>query len=163
MQGSNEAAFDLCHIGARHCGGTSGRACPSLQAPNAVVARCRSYRGEHETRRQMLQNVRHGLRDRVMTSRRTPGLVKLRVFKVDLPDRRDAPRGVMFAEHQIEVGLHECLEIHPCPLLRQLRAMPWMTKRSRFGECPEGSPRHPGSNQPAGFGTGVLSSCCSHR
>ncbi|ALA16954.1 hypothetical protein AL346_05480 [Chelatococcus sp. CO-6] len=116
MQGSKEAAFDMRDIGARGRERTSGRADAPLQATDAVVAHCRPQRGEHEARRQMLQNVRYGLRDRFMSSRRTLGFVKLRVFCVDPLDRRDAPRGVTFAEHQIEVGLHEFLEIHPCLL-----------------------------------------------
>lgn len=38
MQDPNEAAFDTSDIGARRCGGTSGRADPPLQTADAVMA-----------------------------------------------------------------------------------------------------------------------------
>ncbi len=94
-----------------------------------------------------------------MPTRRTLGFVKLRVLMINVPDRRYAPCGITFAKHQIEVGLQELLEIHPCLLC----VAPWMTRLSLFEGCLGGSPRHLASDQSDALGKGVLSSCCSHR
>jgi hypothetical protein len=112
MEGPNEPALNMRNIGTGRGKGASRRSRAPLQPANTVVTQGRSDGGKGEIRRQLREQIRHGLRDRVVTLRRVMRFVQGGIRGVKVTDRHDAPLGVTFAEDPLEVGLHDHFGVH---------------------------------------------------
>jgi hypothetical protein len=112
MEGTNRPALNMRNIGASYRNWASRRSSAPLQPANTVVAKCRPDCGEGEIRREMRKQVRHGLRDRVMTSHGLMRFVKFGIRGVKFTDRRDPPQGVTLSEDPLKVGMHGFFVVH---------------------------------------------------